>query len=384
MKRSVLAWVALLVTVSIVITLFSFTVSANVSALAVYTLHYQRSTDNGSTWGSTLDLVLGEQESFTLYANQKIKITGITVNKINYNADNLYFMIYSTAFTAKSSLNQTGSNYFFKTLDNAIWGQLNAGLNTSSFSLDYTLSGYSSGTVTYNFQIFDSFSYDALINEIIDYLDTISNNLSDFYGEWLNHFLPHFDGIWTYICNTTYGIYTISSFGNALNRATLTNPLSAFNTSLSNILRSVYVPDQNLYSYDSVTYDSDGIGTVSTTTNQNWYQSILGQLKGSSAIEQHHMEMENEALEEGAGQAYHDYLGEASTNYGFLSDFTGLGILRSLYDKSESNYSILSILGMWFSTQNRDAINGTSENRSDPGVEDFVSQNSELDWFGEH
>lgn len=361
------------VSICLVLAIFPFFIAyADESATALYTLTYDWSNDNGSTW-TERTMVLNYENDLVLYANQKVRLKSIKVERINYTVSGyIYFFIKSTAFSSRPSYNLTSGTSRFYTYNGAVWGCIFPEISSYTFNYSETLSGFSSGSVTYTFEVSDSFNYGHFLYEIIDYLDETWNELISFHYDWNESFLPHFDQIWTIMTQTNYSYQGFAGNGQGLNSLTTKNPMQAINNHLSALVRYFNKIQKNDYSYDSISYDSDGIGTVTTVSNVPWFDAMLGQLQGQSAIEQHHMELENQAMETGLGDLMNDAYTSNNISFGVgllsgIFSFGDLGSFSSYHPDVDNGYG-------WFSSQNKNMIDAVVPNRSEEIV-DFYSNN---------
>lgn len=343
-----------------------FYVYADESAAAIYTLTYDYSSDNGSTWTEQTRILNFDGDIVLYNTNQKIRIKSLKVEKFSYD-DYLYFLIDSDFFSSRPSYNVTSGNARLFTFNDGVWGCLYPGIYSYTFAYQNTLSGISGGSITFHFEIHDSFNYDDILNEVVSWLAQIGDNLDSFYSDWSASFMPHFDNIWTFMTQTNYSYLSFAGNGAGLNSSTTKNPLLAMNGQLSALVRYFNKIQKNDYSFDSISYDSDGIGTVSVVQNVPWFDAMLGQLKGSSAIEQHHMEMENEALDAGANDVYQAALDSAGTSWGILGDISGIYQIGSPQTIPVGYQDALTAGLNWYSVENRTILTAP-ETPGDPDM----------------
>lgn len=120
------------------------------------------------------------------------------------------------------------------------------------------------------------------------------------------------------------------------------------------------------YSYYSLSYDSDGIGT-GVLLNGNWFNALNSGLRSIGNYLQHHVEIENMAMQTGAMDALDLAMDDA--DFGALGDFGSIGNIGSWSGSSVGSAGNEGLIE-WFSQTTANNLDQVTRQRSN---EDFVS-----------
>lgn len=291
--------------------------------------------------------------------------TGSTAFTLTPNSDVYYGFTYSSSTASGICLSITNVNCVFVGNDGMLY-DIHQDLTNIKALMNQWYSAWNNFYL--DFQDYLDFTENTLYPFLVSWFDEFDS----WYSEWSSDFYPKFVNVWTYLTQTNYSYQGFAGNGAGLNSLTTKNPFQAINNHLSALVRYFNKIQKNDYSYDSISYDSDGIGTVTVVSNVPWFDAVLGQLQGQSAIDQHHMELENQAMDTGLG----DLMGDAYTSnnisfgvglLGGIFSFGDLGSFSSYHPDVDEGYG-------WFSSQNKNMIDTVTPNR-DEVIVDFYSNN---------
>lgn len=168
----------------------------------------------------------------------------------------------------------------------------------------------------------------------------------------------------------------------------LDNGFSDVNTNLSALVQVAESMNTNLIniygllnsSSDSwnLSYDSDGVGSSSWSVGPV-LSSIAASVASIGRYFAHHIDIENRAMESGAMSALEDQYDSASSSFGALGDFSGIGSIAPWNGSSVGSQGSDSFLD-WFSQENADWLDMVPRSRS--FSDDYISFYD--DWLSDY
>lgn len=225
-----------------------------------------------------------------------------------------------------------------------------------------------------------------VINQIysqdFDYYSWIRNTFYQFLQNWQSDWLqfhteftdliPYITDIWDIYFSNTY-TYGNANVGANMGFYNTSNPYTAINYNLRTINRILGYINRANWQYTSFSFDENGIGSSSSVSSVTWFDAILGYLSSQNSIEQHHVELENQVIEQGIDDVYDGYLGALPYGIGLIDYSQNLFSYSNFYEKDGIDGSADSGYNNWYSAYNKFSID--SVNLKDEIIVDFYTHN---------
>lgn len=319
---------------------------------------YFRSRSNEYFYPAPVDYLGVGKSVFCIGQYHLPDTTGSTAFTLTPDSDIYFGFTYSSSTATGVAISVSNINCVFVGNDSQLYD-----INSNLTNIKSFLNQWYMAWNTY-FQDFESF------------LSWTYQTLFPFFQAWQADWLEYHDEITSFF-NTFF--YTQNySYGNAAVGANMgfyntTNPYLAINYNLRTLNRIFGYINRANWSYNSVSYDSDGIGTVQTISNVTWWDALLGYLDADNSIEAHHVELENEVLEQGLDDQYSAYLGALPYGIGLIGYGQNFFEYSDLYEKDGIDSSANSSYQNWYSAYNKFSID--SVQAKNEVIVDFYSQN---------